>query len=276
MVIEGFEPPPVIMAPHNPPYYDDQLTAFGFEKAKDLIVYYADIREGYQIPQRYLTLTDRVQERYGVSVRSLEMARLEEEVLALLEVFNASVAHNWGYYPVTEAEGRVIAHNLKPIIDAEAVLIAEGPDGKAIGCSLPIPDVNVLLRGLNGRLLPFGWLKLLTGLPRLRQYRLWALGMIPEYQGKGVDALLWQTFPLPANPLFQEKKGYGKGCPWACPHSGKVEYRTEDYPETMKLCDSSLVICSEPHPIFPQKMELMKLYVEAIHKVFDNLDQVIE
>jgi ribosomal protein S18 acetylase RimI-like enzyme len=192
LVIEGFEPPPVIMAPYNPPYYNDQLTAFGFQKAKDLIVYYVDAQEGYQIPERYLTLTDKVQERYGVSVRALDMARLEEEVLTILKVINASLLGNWGFYPVTQAEGRAIAHDLKPILDPQSVLIAEGPDGKAIGFSLPIPDVNVLLRGLNGRLLPFGWLKLLIGLPRLRQYRLWGLGVIPEYQGKGIDALLYR------------------------------------------------------------------------------------
>ena len=93
---------------------------------------------------------------------------------------------------------------------------------------------------------------------------------------EGVDAVLWQTFPLPANPLFQEKKGYGKGCPWECPHSRKVVYNVEDYPETQKLCDSSLVICSELYAIFCQKMELMKYYVEAFHKVFNNLDRVIE
>jgi ribosomal protein S18 acetylase RimI-like enzyme len=57
---------------------------------------------------------------------------------------------------------------------------------------MAIPDVNVLLRGLNGRLWPLGWLKLLWGLPRLRQYRMWALGVVPEYQGKAVDALLYR------------------------------------------------------------------------------------
>jgi len=92
---------------------------------------------------------------------------------------------------------------------------------------------------------------------------------------EGVDAVLWQTFPLPANPLFQEQKGYGKGCPWSCPHARPIKYKAEDYPETMKLCDGSLVICSELYPIFPQKMELMEFYVEAFHKVFNNLDKII-
>jgi GNAT superfamily N-acetyltransferase len=193
LVVEGFTPPPVIMAPYNPPYYNDQMVAFGLQKAKDLLVYYADTAEGYRIPQRYLDLTDRIQQRYGVRVRAVDMKRLEEEVAAIVEVSNRSIGPNWGFYPVTEAEGRALARDLKAIINPRAVLIAEGPDGKPVGFALSIPDVNLLLRGLNGHLFPFGWLKLLFGLPRLRQYRMWALGVIPEYQGKAVDALLYRA-----------------------------------------------------------------------------------
>jgi len=191
-VVEGFTPPPVIMAPYNPPYYHRQLSAFGLQKVKDLLVYYADVQEGYTIPQRYLTLTDRVQKRYGITVRPVNMKRLEQEVAAIVELANRSIAHNWGFYPVTEAEGKALARDLKQIVDPAAILIAEGPDGQAIGFAMALPDINVLLRGLDGRLLPFGWLKLLWGLPRLRQYRMWALGVAPEYQGKAVDSVLYR------------------------------------------------------------------------------------
>ena len=192
LVVEGFIPPPVIMAPYNPPYYGRQLADFGLRKAKDLLVYYIDLREGYEFPARYLTLTDGIQARYGVRVRAVNMKRLAEEVSTIMGVANRSIADNWGYYPVTPRESEALAGDLKRIIDPAAVLIAEGPDGQAIGFAIAIPDVNVLLRGLDGRLLPLGWLKLLWGLPRLRQYRMWALGVAPEYQGKAVDALLYR------------------------------------------------------------------------------------
>ena len=65
LVVEGFTPPPVILAPHNPPYYNEQLAAFGLEKAMDLLVYEADVRKGYTFPERYLTLTGIIQKRYG-------------------------------------------------------------------------------------------------------------------------------------------------------------------------------------------------------------------
>jgi len=95
-------------------------------------------------------------------------------------------------------------------------------------------------------------------------------------EAEGVDAVLWQTVPIPGQPLFQIKEGYGKGCPWVCPHARQVEYKSEDYPETVELLNNSLVIASEKHPLFPQKLELMKHYVKAFHKIFDNIEQVME
>ena len=70
---------------------------------------------------------------------------------------------------------------------------AEDMQGKPIGFAITIPDINTLIKGLNGHLFPYGWLKLLWGLPRLKRYRMFALGVIPEYQGKGVDSLLYRA-----------------------------------------------------------------------------------
>lgn len=193
LVVEGFTPPPVILAPYNPPYYNDQLADFGLRKAMDLLVYEADARKGYTFPERYLTLTEIVQKRYGVRVRPIDMHNLEQEVLVMLDMANRSISDNWGFYPVTGAEGRAMARDLKAIVNPKALLIAEDSAGRPIGFAMSLPDVNCLLRGLNGRLLPFGWLKLLTGLRRLNQYRIWALGVIPEYQGKAIDTLLYRA-----------------------------------------------------------------------------------
>jgi len=191
--IEGGDLPPVILAPHNPSYYADFFEAFGLEKAIDLIAYVADIGKGYRLPERYLTLTDRVEKRYGVTVRPVDLSALEAEVMIIVELSNQSISENWGYYPVTEDEARAMASDLKQIVNPAALLIAEDRDGKPIGFGLSLPDVNVLLKGLNGRLFPFGWLKLLLGLKKVRQYRMWALGVIPEYQGKAIDTLLYKA-----------------------------------------------------------------------------------
>ncbi|NQS92368.1 MAG: GNAT family N-acetyltransferase [Chloroflexi bacterium] len=193
LVVEGFTPPPCIMSPYNPPYYGEQLTAFGLGKAKDLLCYYISGKEDYQIPDRILSLTDRVAERYGITVRPVDMSRYEEEVQVFLNLSNSSIIDNWGYSPVTEAEAKTMAKDLKQVIQPKGVLFAEDADGRPIGFAIALPDINVLLKGLNGRLFPFGWLKLLRGIPRLTNYRLFALGVIPEYHGRGIDSLIYRA-----------------------------------------------------------------------------------
>lgn len=193
LVVDGFSPPPCIMAPHNPPYYDQQLTAIGLTKAKDLLCYYISGKEDYKIPDRILTLTDRVAERYGVTIRPVDMTRYEEEVQTFLDLSNSSIIDNWGYSPVTKAEADAMAKDLKQVIQPDGVLFAEDSDGRPIGFAIALPDINVLLKGLDGRLFPFGWLKLLLGIPKLTNYRMFALGVIPEYHGRGIDSLIYRA-----------------------------------------------------------------------------------
>jgi len=95
-------------------------------------------------------------------------------------------------------------------------------------------------------------------------------------QAEGVPAVLWQTFPLPANPLFQKKEGFGKGFPWSFPGARPIDYDPSEYPETIKLLNSSIVIGSERYPIFAQTAETVEMWGEAIRKVFRNLDEVLE
>ena len=191
--IEGGNRPPVILAPHNQSYYADYFERFGLAKAIDLIAYLADVANGYQLPARYLKFTDRIQERYQVKVRPVNMEALEDEVLTIVKLSNLSIVDNWGYYPVTMEEARAMARDLRQIVNPQALLIAEDAEGNPIGFGLSLPDVNTLLKGIKGRLLPFGWLKMLVGLKKIRQYRMWALGVIPEYQGKGIDTLLYKA-----------------------------------------------------------------------------------
>ncbi len=193
LVYEGFEPPPVIMAPYNPPFYNNQLLAFGLSKIKDLLCYYISGKEGYQIPERILKLTDDVAKRYGVSVRRVNIKNYKEDVQHVIDISNHSLVNNWGYAPVTQAEADALARDLKQVIKPEGVLFAEDSKGRVIGFIIALPDVNVIFKKLNGNLLPFGWLKLLTGISKLRSYRLFALAVLPEYQGKGIDSLMYRA-----------------------------------------------------------------------------------
>lgn len=91
---------------------------------------------------------------------------------------------------------------------------------------------------------------------------------------EGVEVVLWQVTPVPSQVLFQEQKGYGKGCPWTC-HQSPVRYRDETYPETVKLLDNSLVIGSQSAPLAGQEVELMHYYADAFEKVLGDKDTLI-
>lgn len=160
---------------------------------KDLLCWYISIAEGYEIPERILSLTDAVADRYGVRIREIDMQHYEQEVETLIELSNASIIENWGFSPVTEAEVRTMARDIKPIIQPKGVLFAEDKNGRPIGFATALPDINSLLKGMDGRLFPFGFIKLLWGIPRLQRYRMFALGVIPEYQGKAVDSLIYRA-----------------------------------------------------------------------------------
>lgn len=192
LVIEGFTPSPCIMAPYNPVWYIEHLSRYGLVKIKDLLCYYISVEEGYQIPGRILTLTDDVARRYQIRTRQVDMKHYDRDVQAIIEISNQSLDGNWGYAPVTRAEAEAIARDLKPVIQPKGVIFAEDADGRPVGFAITLPDVNILLKGLNGRFFPLGIFRLLMQLPKLHHYRLFALGVIPEYHGKGVDSLIYR------------------------------------------------------------------------------------
>ena len=106
----------------------------------------------------------------------------------------------------------------------------------------------------------------------VKEFRLKVLAALGA---EGVEVSLWQTVPVPGQTLFQERTGYGLGCPWRCPLGEEVKYDLAEYPETMKLLEDSMVIGSHSYPLFPQPPALMVKYVEAVQRVFANLDQVL-
>jgi hypothetical protein len=193
LVVEGFEPPPVIMAPYNPPEYEAMLEAFGLAKAKDLLCWELSMPEGYRIPDRILELTDSVAERYGLHMREINMRRFDREVALFAKLSLDSLKDNWGISPVTDAEVRAMAKDLKQIVRPNCVIYATTAEGRDVGFALSIPDLNAILKKIRGRLLPFGWARLLWDLPRIEHYRMFALGLAADYQGKGVDALLYRA-----------------------------------------------------------------------------------
>ena len=191
LICEGFDSLPRIMAPFNPPYYNDLLLNCGFVKVKDLQAFGVHVAD-YQIPERFERHRDRLCRKYQLRIRPIRMNALVEDVRILLELNNRSVVGNWGVAPVSLDEAEMIARSLKDIIRPELVLIIEAK-GIPIAFLIVLPEIFNALHGLRGRLFPFGLFKLMSRLKKINEFRFWALGIVPEYQRRGIDSLLYLT-----------------------------------------------------------------------------------
>jgi GNAT superfamily N-acetyltransferase len=193
LLVEGFDTPPTLMMPHNPPYYIGLLERAGFHKAKDLWVYQGGSEDHYvPVPERLARATELIRQRQGISLRPLNLNNFEGEVARIKELYNAAWEKNWGFVPMTEHEIDHLAEQFRPVVIPELVPMAE-KDGKLIGFGIALPDLNVVFRkNRSGRLFPMV-LQLLWALKmkRIRRARILLLGVLPGFQGKGVDAMLY-------------------------------------------------------------------------------------
>jgi GNAT superfamily N-acetyltransferase len=188
VLVEGFDHPPTVMMTHNPPYYGRLLEASGLTACKDLLAFR---HEGGEPTERLLRGSERIAARAGVRIRSLDMKRFREEVELIQDIYNSAWSRNWGFVPMTEAEIAFMAKELRPVVDPDLCLFAE-VKGEPVGFSLALPDVNVALKRLpDGRLFPFGWLRLLRELRRIRSFRVITLGLRPGHQHTGIGAGLY-------------------------------------------------------------------------------------
>ncbi|BCX81420.1 hypothetical protein MIT9_P0998 [Methylomarinovum caldicuralii] len=156
LLVEGFDKPPMVMMPYNPPYYADRIEALGYAKAKDLLAYRLETDVEFSAAVRRLA----AKAAGEIRVRPLRRRRLLEEFELLRDIFNDAWSDNWGFVPFTREEFAEMAGTLKHIVADDFVQIAEYR-GEAVGMIVAIPNLNQLLAGLDGRLLPLNWLKLL-------------------------------------------------------------------------------------------------------------------
>ncbi|MCS7035556.1 MAG: hypothetical protein RMJ33_05795 [Saprospiraceae bacterium] len=191
LLVENFDRPPMVMMTYNAPYYAALLEGLGFVKHVDLLCYWLT-REG--MPASVMEMARQLEERLaqrGIVIRKINMRHFQEELNKFLPVYNASWAENTGFVPMTDAEIRQIARDLRPVIDPKLVFFAE-KDGQTIGVSLMVPNINeILIRLRRGRLFPFGIFRLLFGLRRVRTARVIALGTLKEYRRLGIDTCFY-------------------------------------------------------------------------------------
>jgi GNAT superfamily N-acetyltransferase len=202
-LIEGFDSPPFIMMSYNPPYYRELMKGCGLKKAKD---FYANrmVNDG-SIPERLLRISDRVRRKTpGLVIRPVNMKRLPEEVKKVKEVYNGAWSDNWDFVPLTDEELDYMVKQMKPLVVPDYALFAE-IGGETAGFTLALPDYNVALKKINGRLGPLSLLKFLYYSRTIKTIRVWMLGVKAEYRKRGIEALLYLE-------IF--RRGYARGVQW--------------------------------------------------------------
>ncbi len=190
LLIEGFDKPPAILMSYNPQYYQHLIENCGFEKAKDLYAYiiYEEQVKKDNVFSRLERMSELIKKKENIKIRQINLKNLDEEIQKVRVVYNSAWEKNWGFVPMTEAEFHHIAKNLKAIVREDLVFFAE-VEGKPVGFSLSLPDYNQVFIKMNGRIFPFGIFKLLANRKKIDTIRVLIMGVIPEYQRKGIDGV---------------------------------------------------------------------------------------
>jgi hypothetical protein len=174
--IEGFAEPPTVMMGHHRPEYREWIESAGYAKAKDLITYEVDIAHWWD--PKIGRLIEMGERNPRIRIRKVDKSRFDEEARTILNLLNNAWSDNWGFVPLTESEIAYAGKKLKPIIYEELVRVAEY-DGEPVAFMITIPDMNELIRDLDGKLFPFGWAKLLWRLrhPKTKRARVPLMGV---------------------------------------------------------------------------------------------------
>lgn len=188
ILIDGFQFDPSIMMPYHKPYYDRLIKSAGLEKEMDMFAFRVT-QETVSFDRMYRA-EEIVKRRYPrLRIREVDLKNMDEEVQIIRRIFNQAWKDNWGFIPLTEEELAATANDFKMILDPKVAHIAE-IGGEPIAFSVALPDLNQALKQLDGKLFPFGIFKLLWHKRNINRIRTALMGVMPEYQGKGIDALL--------------------------------------------------------------------------------------
>ena len=189
ILIEGFDDLPAVGIPYNFPYYSPMLESAGFVKVSDLHSGY--LVPSYEMPQKVIDAAERVREKTGFKVLKFKKkSELSPWINQIEYVYDQAFKENPNYYPITAEEFRMIVKNLYQVADPRLIKIIV-KDNKIAGFVLGYPNICRALQQTKGRLWPFGWLIILSALKKSRTIDLNGIGLLPEYQGRGANILVY-------------------------------------------------------------------------------------
>lgn len=192
LLVDGFDSSPMFMMTYNPPWYARLIESYGFEKAHDLYAYIGHLDQLPETEGKLGPLADQIQERFDVKVRGMNRSRFIEDVEMFLRLYNNAMVTTWGFVPLPPDEIRDMGLSLKHLLIPEMAVAAE-IDGQPVGGILGLPDYNPRIKAINGRLFPFGFIKLLSKKRDLKRIRVLSINVQQEYQRIGVGLVLMRA-----------------------------------------------------------------------------------
>lgn len=209
-LLEGFESPPVVMMPYNPKYYLRLMDSCGLVKAKDLYAFYMSGDE--EVMARIDKIVSKSRAEIPLTLRTIDMKNIEEESARIKHVYNSAWEKNWGFVPWTDNEINHMAKKLKSAADPDLIIIAEH-EGKPVAFAFAFPNLNEVIKRINGKLTPWGIAKFLYYRKKIKGIRAMVFGILNEYRHTGVSYMLYSEL---------NKNAIGKGYEW-CETSWQLE-----------------------------------------------------
>jgi GNAT superfamily N-acetyltransferase len=201
LLIDGFDSPPTFMMTYNPPYYAKLIEGCGFAKTQDLYAFWGHVDMLQELDKKLQFIIDEAKRRFGVKLRNMDRSRFKEDVRMFLDIYNRSLAGTWGFTPLSDGEIEHASAGLRQLIVPELTAAAE-VDGKMVGVVFGLLDYNPRIKRINGRLLPFGFLRLLWNKRAIPLVRLVSTNVVPEFQKWGLGLVLM-------NKLLPDALAYG-------------------------------------------------------------------
>jgi GNAT superfamily N-acetyltransferase len=203
MLVEPFNSPPMIKSSYNPAYYPRLIEEIGFTKVKDFYAFGMDADQ--PIPEKYERVVKLLRTRPEIEIRHPDVRDLKPSLDLIKQVYNDAWSRNWDFEPMNDDEIDDLARQLRPLIIPDFISMVMF-QGEIAAMSIGLPDYNQVLRKMNGRLFPFGWLTFLIEKGRINQARLWTLGVLHKFRHQGFDALLYYESIMAAR-----KHGFKRG-----------------------------------------------------------------
>jgi hypothetical protein len=188
-LVDGFTTPPTFMMTYNPPSHDRLIRGFGFEKTQDMYAYDGNMEMLKTIDPKIGQVVAQVQERWGVKVRQVSRKNFAKEVLLFLKIYNESLQGTWGFVPLSDGEVKALGMSLKLLINPAATSVVE-VNGEPVGVGLGLPDYNPIIKKIDGKLFPFGWIRILMDRKKITKMRIISTNVVPEWQRWGLGLVL--------------------------------------------------------------------------------------